>query len=79
EFGANVDVCDPWANVDEVKEEYEITVLTQVNKNKKYSAIVLAVAHDEFKDFNFERYYTEGAVVFDAKAVVDRRWVDARL
>jgi UDP-N-acetyl-D-galactosamine dehydrogenase len=37
------------------------------------------VAHDEYKSFDFEKYYNAGAVVFDAKAVVDRRWVDGRL
>jgi len=39
----------------------------------------LAVAHDEFKEIDFEKYYNEGTVIFDAKAVVDRRWVDGRL
>ena len=39
----------------------------------------LIYLHDEFKEIDFEKYYKEGAVVFDAKAVVDRRWVDGRL
>jgi UDP-N-acetyl-D-galactosamine dehydrogenase len=45
----------------------------------KYEAIILAVAHDEFKAFDFEKYYTYGAVIFDTKAVVNRQWVDGRL
>lgn len=79
EFGANVDVYDPWATAEEVKEEFGIRIQNELDANKNYAAIILAVAHDQFKDFDFEKYYTDGAVVFDAKAVVDRRWVDARL
>ena len=79
EFGLNVDIYDPWASADEVKHEYNVDIITELDKNKKYQAVLLAVSHDEFKEFDFEKYYKGGAVVFDAKAVVDRRWVDGRL
>jgi UDP-N-acetyl-D-galactosamine dehydrogenase len=79
DFGLNVDIYDPWAIAEEVKEEYGVEILKSLDESKKYDAILLAVAHDEFKEFNFEKYYNAGAVVFDAKAVVDRRWVDGRL
>lgn len=79
EFGLNVDIYDPWASKEEVKHEYGIDILNDYNPAKKYEAILLAVAHDEFKDINFEDLYKSGAVVFDAKAVIDRRWVDGRL
>jgi len=79
EFGTNVDIYDPWAIASEVKHEYNVEILNSLDKNIKYDAVLLAVAHDEFKDFDFEKYYMAGAVVFDAKAVVDRKWVDGRL
>jgi len=79
EFGLNVDIYDPWASAEEVKHEYNVDIISQLDKTKQYQAVLLAVAHDEFKEIDFEKYYTEGAVVFDAKAVVDRRWVDGRL
>jgi len=79
EFGTIVDVFDPWALADEVKHEYGIEIMSKIDADKKYDAILLTVAHDEFKSFDFEKYYNIGAVVFDAKAVVDRRWVDGRL
>lgn len=79
EFGTNVDIYDPWAIAEEVKHEYGVEILSDFDKNKKYEAILLAVAHDEFLTFDFEQFYNSGAVVFDAKAVVDRRWVDGRL
>jgi UDP-N-acetyl-D-galactosamine dehydrogenase len=79
EFGLNVDIYDPWASAQEVKHEYNVDIIDKLDTTKKYQAILLAVAHDEFKEIDFESYYKEGAVVFDAKAIVDRRWVDGRL
>lgn len=79
DFGLNVDIYDPWAIPEEVKMEYGVDIITTLDLEKKYNAVVLTVAHDEFKELNFEEYHNAGAVVFDAKAVVDRRWVDGRL
>lgn len=79
EFGLNVDIYDPWASAEEVKHEYGVDIVDKLDAGKKYEAILLAVAHDEFKTIDFEKYYNAGSVVFDAKAVVDRRWVDGRL
>jgi len=79
EFGLNVDIYDPWASKEEVKHEYGIDILNKFDPSKKYEAILLAVAHTEFESINFEEYYKAGTVVFDAKAVIDRRWVDGRL
>lgn len=79
EFGTNVDIYDPWASHEEVKAEYGINLLEEFDNTKSYNAILLAVAHEEFKSFNFKKYYSAGAVIFDAKAVVDRKWVDGRL
>lgn len=79
EFGLNVDVYDPWASPEEVKREYGVDIIDKLDSSKKYDGVLLAVAHDEFKSIDFEKYYKNGSVVFDAKAVVDRRWVDGRL
>ena len=48
-------------------------------ENKKYEVVLLAVAHDEFKILDINKLKTESAVVFDAKAVLARDLVDARL
>lgn len=79
EFGAVVDIYDPWASIQEVRHEYGVEIINTLDATKNYEAIVLAVAHDEFKAIDFEKYYKNGTVIFDAKAVVDRRWVDGRL
>jgi UDP-N-acetyl-D-galactosamine dehydrogenase len=78
-FGVNVDLYDPWVCPEELNREYDVNVIEKIQPNKKYEAIILAVAHDEFKLFNFEQYYKLGSIIFDVKAIVERKWVDARL
>jgi UDP-N-acetyl-D-galactosamine dehydrogenase len=79
EFGMNVDIYDPWADAEEVEHEYGVKILCNIEPDKKYEAIVACVAHEEFKDFNFEKYKKANAVIFDVKAFVNRNYVDARL
>ncbi len=79
EFGLNVDVWDPLAEEDTVKEEYRLPLLKKINPDKKYEVIILAVAHDEFKKFDFRKYKENGTIIYDAKNFVDRDIVDARL
>lgn len=79
EFGLNVDIYDPWVNEEELAGEYGISTVGVFDADKRYEAVILAVAHDVFKTFDFEKYHAGGAVVFDVKAVVDRRFTDGRL
>lgn len=79
DFGCKVDICDPWASKDIVKHEYGKDLIETIDPNKHYAAIIAAVAHEQFKQFDFARYKTEGSVIFDAKNFVDRQYVDARL
>ncbi|MBP8627396.1 MAG: nucleotide sugar dehydrogenase [Paludibacteraceae bacterium] len=79
EFGVQVDVYDPWAEPAEVHEEYGIDLVSKLDETKMYNAIIVAVAHDEFKAFDFAKYKTQGAIIYDVKAFVDRDLVDARL
>ncbi|MDR2085151.1 MAG: nucleotide sugar dehydrogenase [Bacteroidales bacterium] len=79
-FGVNVDVCDPFVCEEEIKQEYNIDIIKQIDKNKKYAAVILAVAHQEFLyNFDFESFHKSGTIIFDVKGKVDRRWVDGRL
>ena len=77
EFGVELDVYDPWANKQEVHEEYGVHLIK--NLSKKYDGILLAVSHDEFKSLNLENFKNNNAVVFDIKGVYDKNTVDARL
>ncbi|MDR3704676.1 MAG: nucleotide sugar dehydrogenase [Paludibacteraceae bacterium] len=79
EFGLQIDVYDPWVDAAEVKKEYGIDIISTVDPNKAYNAIVVAVAHQQFKTFDFAKYKNQGAIIYDAKNIVDRNLVDARL
>jgi UDP-N-acetyl-D-galactosamine dehydrogenase len=68
EFGCNIDVYDPWADPSEVKEEYEINLIENID-HKKYHAIVLAVAHDEFKSLHFNK--ENNLVIYDIKSILE--------
>ncbi len=78
EFGIEVDVYDPWADKEEVKREYNIELLQNTPDFKEYDSIVLAVAHEQFKELNFGNI-PKKSVVFDIKGVLPRELVDRRL
>jgi UDP-N-acetyl-D-galactosamine dehydrogenase len=76
-FDMEVDVYDPWINKEEVKHEYDIDILNQQPDMNQYSAIILAVAHKEFKSLDLK---TSGdRVIYDVKGVLEKGSVDARL
>lgn len=79
EFGCQVDLYDPWAEPQVVAHEYGKTLLTSINPNKKYEAVIACVAHDQFKTFDYAKYKAQGAIIFDVKNFVDRSLVSARL
>ena len=78
-FGVRIDIYDPRVSPGESERAYGIATLNEVDPDKRYEAVILAVAHDEFRSFDFEKYHRQGSVVFDVKAAADRRWVDGRL
>nr|MBI1230853.1 nucleotide sugar dehydrogenase [Cytophagales bacterium] len=78
-FDMEVDVYDPWASKEEVAHEYGIEIIEGKTPPdlSLYSAIVLAVAHREFKSLSICK--SDQQVVFDVKAVLEKDMVDARL
>jgi UDP-N-acetyl-D-galactosamine dehydrogenase len=76
-FGMEVDVYDPHANADEVAAAYGITLCPQLGTN--YSALIVSVAHNEFKQLDYQSVLAPQAVVFDTKGIWDKAGVDARL
>jgi UDP-N-acetyl-D-galactosamine dehydrogenase len=77
QFGLEVDVSDPHADVSQVKKEYKIELKQTPTK---YDAIILAVAHNEFLSLDLNDLKNgQHTVIFDSKAALDRESVDARL
>ena len=80
-FSCNVDVYDPWVDKDEAVHEYSIKPIDQPVKGK-FDAILLAVAHDEFKELSLEQIKAFGKdnhVLYDIKYLLDANEVDGRL
>ena len=80
-FGAIVDVYDPWVDPDEARHEYGITPIKQPEETT-YDAIILAVGHDEFKNMSVEdirAFGKEDHILYDIKYLFDTESVDGRL
>jgi len=76
-YNVNVDVCDPWADLKEVKHEYGIDLVETPGED--YDAVVLAVSHKEFLEMNLSNLINEGGVIYDVKGILPKEQVDARL
>ena len=81
EFCCRVDVLDPWADSAEVEKIYGLKTVSDLAElgRAKYDAIVLAVAHREFFDFDVRAYGSENVAVYDIKGILPRESVDERL
>ena len=80
-FKCNVEVYDPWVDKNQAMAEYNIKPIDQPSQNK-YDAILLAVAHDEFKELSIDQIKAFGKdshVLYDIKYLLDASEVDGRL
>lgn len=78
EYTDNITIYDPWAGVESVKKEYGINIVKKLD-NKKYDAVILAVAHNEFLTLDIKSLLKANSVVYDVKGVLERSFVDDRL
>lgn len=81
-FSAKVDIYDPWADRTEAKHEYAIDLLAELPEPGSYDALVVAVAHEQFKTLGIEglrRLANGRAVIYDIKGLFLKNEVDGRL
>jgi UDP-N-acetyl-D-glucosamine/UDP-N-acetyl-D-galactosamine dehydrogenase len=81
EYGALVDVCDPWISKEEAHHEYGLDPIDEPAKGT-YDAIVLAVAHRQFAALGAEALHAFGKaqhVLYDLKYVLPADASDLRL
>lgn len=83
EYTNKITIYDPWANAERVQKEYGINISSEnINNLKgKYDAVVLCVAHNEFKneDIRSFLYDRNQGIVYDVKGILDRTQIDGRL
>jgi UDP-N-acetyl-D-galactosamine dehydrogenase len=80
-LNCNVEVFDPWANEEEVLNEYNISILKTL-KNNRYDAIIIAVSHDKIINMGVDKIRKLGKknhILYDAKYVFPANEVDGRL
>ncbi len=81
DYGVQVDVHDPWTDMDEARHEYGLD-LVQIPQDGVYDGIVLAVAHEQFKAMGANAMRGFGKtdhVLYDLKNVLDVQESDLRL
>jgi UDP-N-acetyl-D-galactosamine dehydrogenase len=79
EYHINVCIHDPWANAEEVMHEYGVDCVDGDRINKKFDAIILAVAHKQFLTIDIKNLSKPLAVIYDVKAILDKSFIDSRL
>ncbi len=81
EYNCDVDVYDPWVKAEESNCEYGIDPVSQL-KPGEYDAIIIAVAHQQFKDMGAKAIRALGkpsVIVYDLKYVLSNNESDLRL
>jgi len=76
-FGLEVDVYDPWVEKEEILHEYDLNLLDAITS--KYDVILLAVAHTEFEQLDYNQFKNTNSVVYDIKSCLVQDFVDSRL
>ena len=80
-YKSNVDIFDPWVDIDEVERDYGLVLFNELPK-RKYDSIIIAVAHNEFIDMHIDQYFkllNKNHVIFDIKSILDKKYTDSRL
>jgi len=80
-YGANIDIHDPWVSATEAKHEYDLT-LTEKPQPGRYDAVILAVAHRQFRELGSEgirNLCKPQAILYDVKSVLPLDEIDGRL
>ena len=79
QYGTEVEIYDPWVNPEEVVHEYQLESLSCLSGDH-YEAVILAVAHDQFKTLDITALAScERCVVYDIKGVLPAEIVAGRL
>jgi UDP-N-acetyl-D-galactosamine dehydrogenase len=80
-YHAQIDIYDPWVEAKEALKEYGITLIANLSKGY-YDAIIVAVAHQQFKKLGAEGIRAlgkPGSILYDVKHLLPKKAVDGRL
>ncbi len=80
-FHTNIDIYDPWADAEEVKHEYGLSIIENPQENH-YDAVIICVAHNEIREMGIQairKLCKSSHVIFDVKYLFNKEDVDDRL
>ena len=80
-YGSRVDICDPWVDGEQARTEYGIDLVEEPEKGA-YDIVIIAVAHDQFKEMGAEGIRAFGkpsSLLYDIKYVLPAGDTDDRL
>lgn len=77
-ISSDIDIYDPYVDKDDIKKKSNIDLIPEIVETD-YSAILVAVAHDKFKNLDLGKFMNQNGIIFDLKALYDKDLVDARL
>ncbi len=78
-FQIKIQITDPWADGEEVFRTYGVVAEKNLPSNKRFDAVILAVAHDEFSEIDFGFLTKSQCIIYDVKGVLDKSIVQGRL
>jgi UDP-N-acetyl-D-galactosamine dehydrogenase len=81
-YNAQVDVYDPWIDVQEAEHEYGLQCLKKTPAKAQYAAIILAVGHQQFVELGesgIKAWGQPGVVLYDVKSILPMGAADGRI
>ena len=79
EYHIDVDIYDPWVSSLQLEKEYGMKCLNELQSNHDYDGVLLAVAHEEFKNLDIKKLTKSPSVIYDIKSILPLEVVDNRL
>lgn len=71
-------IYDPWANPTIARYEYGVELQNEITEGK-FDAVILAVAHEKFKELDISRITNGSCVVYDVKGALSTEIIDGKL
>ena len=78
QYNAHVTIHDPWANPDVARREYGVEIANELPRDT-FDAVILAVAHDEFRNLDINQITNGVRVVYDVKGILPEVIIDGKL
>ena len=82
EYNFDIDIVDPWVDQASVKKKYNLKISENVNKGKKYTAVISSVAHKQFLSmslYEWKDLVKENGILYDLKGLIPRELETLRI